>query len=86
MVNGVAADLEGLPPPFSFCADGLFFLGIEFPPDYPFAPPVVSLRTRVYHCNISPAGAICLDALGNGWSSAMTIAEVSFKGRGGGSR
>lgn len=52
---------------------GVFFLAIEFPNDYPFSPPKVTFRTRIYHCNINSKGYVCFDLLNNNWNPALGV-------------
>merc|ERR1712072_1034987 len=63
-------------PPDSPYQNGVFFLNIVFPSDYPFKPPKVSFVTKIYHCNVNSNGAICLDILKDQWSPALTISKV----------
>ncbi|CAK9310751.1 unnamed protein product [Citrullus colocynthis] len=63
-------------PPDSPYAGGVFLVTIHFPPDYPFKPPKVAFRTKVFHPNVNSNGSICLDILKEQWSPALTISKV----------
>lgn len=62
-------------PPGSVYEDGIFELLIVFPPFYPFSPPKVTFKTRIFHCNIFEKN-ICLDILKDQWSPALTIDKI----------
>jgi ubiquitin-conjugating enzyme E2 D/E len=55
---------------------GRFCVDISLPPDYPFRPPTIIFKTRIYHPNVSTKGSICLSILTDKWAPAFTIADV----------
>eukprot|EP01135_Chromosphaera_perkinsii_P005868 Nk52_evm1s370 gene=Nk52_evmTU1s370 len=56
---------------------GAFKVGIEFPAEYPFKPPKVEFRTRIYHPNIDEKGNICMGILkAENWKPATKVVNV----------
>jgi ubiquitin-conjugating enzyme E2 D/E len=56
--------------------EGVFFLSIDFPADYPFKPPKIKFQTKIYHCNINDTGDLCLDILKDKWSPQYNISQA----------
>ena len=77
---GVEDSLENLNPYLG----GVYLFSVEFPKDYPFAPPMVKCRTNDgktrIHPNIYTDGKVCLSILntwqGEQWTSCQSLREV----------
>jgi ubiquitin-protein ligase len=71
----LSACIEG--PPDTPYEDGIFWIDIQIPEEYPFYPPKMRFITKVYHPNIDSRGAICVDFLEKGkWYPTYRIQDV----------
>jgi ubiquitin-conjugating enzyme E2 D/E len=58
-------------------SDGVFFLHIKFPSDYPFRPPCIKFETKIYHPNLSAdIDHVCAPIFHDQWSPALTISKA----------
>ena len=73
-LDHILAAIEG--PPDTPYEDGVFWIEIKIPRDYPFRPCEVHFLTRIYHPNIDSKGQICLDILGDQWFVGFTLGRV----------
>lgn len=56
---------------------GAFLIDIVFPAEYPFKPPKVSFRTKIYHPNIDEKGQVCLPIVSaENWKPATKTDQV----------
>jgi ubiquitin-protein ligase len=66
-------------PPDSVYAGGKFKISVTLPKEYPFKPPVIAFKTKVYHPNVSndDRGAMCLGMLRpDEWKPPNKIVDV----------
>eukprot|EP00090_Calanus_glacialis_P037305 TRINITY_DN6409_c0_g1_i1.p1 TRINITY_DN6409_c0_g1~~TRINITY_DN6409_c0_g1_i1.p1 ORF type:complete len:155 (-),score=55.24 TRINITY_DN6409_c0_g1_i1:134-598(-) len=56
---------------------GAFLIDLVFPAEYPFKPPKVSFRTKIYHPNIDDKGQVCLPIISaENWKPATKTEQV----------
>ncbi|XP_075239388.1 ubiquitin-conjugating enzyme E2 L3-like [Convolutriloba macropyga] len=54
-----------------------FRLEMNFPPEYPFKPPKVLFKTKLYHPNISEDGQVCLSIItAENWKPATKATQI----------
>ncbi|KAM3136649.1 hypothetical protein pb186bvf_011285 [Paramecium bursaria] len=57
-------------------AGGKFVLDIEYPQEYPYRPPNIKFRTKIFHTNIDEDGSIWIDQLYTQWCAAIDIKQL----------
>ena len=58
---------------------GAFRIEIIFPAEYPFKPPKITFKTRIYHPNVDEKGQICLPIVAvENWKPATKTEQVSL--------
>lgn len=63
-------------PPYN---KGAFRIEINFPAEYPFKPPKINFKTKIYHPNIDEKGQVCLPIISaENWKPA-TKADQGLK-------
>jgi len=56
---------------------GAFRIEINFPAEYPFKPPKITFRTKIYHPNIDEKGQVCLPIIqAENWKPATKTDQV----------
>lgn len=58
-------------PPYN---KGAFWIEISFPCEYPFKPPTIRFRTKIYHPNVDEKGEFCLPIISaENWQPSTRI-------------
>jgi len=61
-------------PPYNL---GAFKIDIVFPAEYPFKPPKITFKTKIYHPNIDEKGQVCLPIISpENWKPATKTVHV----------
>ena len=65
-------EVEYIPDSGSYWHGGKYLFSFHFPEDYPFNPPKVMCKTKIYHPNIDYDGNVCLNMLKEDWNPTLT--------------
>uniref|UniRef100_A0A3B3V2L2 Ubiquitin conjugating enzyme E2 L3 n=1 Tax=Poecilia latipinna TaxID=48699 RepID=A0A3B3V2L2_9TELE len=64
-------------PPYD---KGAFRIEIIFPTEYPFKPPKITFKTKIYHPNIDEKGQVCLPVISaENWKPSRLLPSSSPK-------
>ncbi|KAM6500877.1 Ubiquitin-conjugating enzyme/RWD-like protein [Amanita muscaria] len=56
--------------------NGTFHFVLTLPADFPFKPPTVVFKTKIYHPGINDEGAICVPVLRDEWKPTVNLSSV----------
>lgn len=63
-------------PPYN---KGAFRIEIVFPAEYPFKPPKIAFKTKIYHPNIDEKGQVCLPIISaENWKPATKTDQGKY--------
>ena len=69
--------IDYTPEKDSFWYPGVYEFSFTIPEDYPFSPPKIYCKTKIYHPNIDFQGNICLNILKEDWKPTLNMAAVA---------
>ena len=65
-------EVEYTPDKSSYWYGGKYLFSFSFPEDFPYKPPKVMCKTKIYHPNIDYDGNVCLNMLKDDWNATYT--------------
>lgn len=72
--------IKPLMPPYD---EGAFKIELIFPTEYPFKPPILTFKTKIYHPNIDEKGQVCLPIINAAnWKPATKTEQGQSKNYG----
>ncbi|XP_071531730.1 ubiquitin-conjugating enzyme E2 L3 isoform X5 [Panulirus ornatus] len=64
-------------PPYN---KGAFRIEVNFPAEYPFKPPKINFKTKIYHPNVDEKGQVCLPIISaENWKPATKTDQEGTK-------
>lgn len=74
--NILEFEIEYTPDSESLWNGGKYIFAFYFSDNYPFSPPKVYCRTKIYHPNIDFQGNVCLNILKEDWRPNISVLSV----------
>ena len=71
-------EVEYTPDQASYWYGGKYLFSFSYPEDFPYEPPKVMCKTKIYHPNIDYDGNVCLNMLKDDWNATYTALSYIF--------